>query len=153
MCGSRRPSTLRLGPCRTRMCSRSGIANPSRRVAARRPADRASIRGVDRRWRRGSPATHSIQACVEPNAPTTNSLDTADRRPTVGALRVERLAHPGRRLTTARQAMGERDKGKVAIVTGAGSVEPGWGNGKAAAVLYAREGAKVLAVDLRPEAA
>src|SRR3546814_10962741 len=33
---------------------------------------------------------------------------------------------------------------KVAIVTGAGSVGPGWGNGKAAAVLFAREGARVL---------
>jgi NAD(P)-dependent dehydrogenase (short-subunit alcohol dehydrogenase family) len=37
--------------------------------------------------------------------------------------------------------------GKVAIVTGAGSVGPGWGNGKATAVLFAREGAKVFAVD------
>lgn len=37
--------------------------------------------------------------------------------------------------------------GKVAIVTGAGSVGPGWGNGRATAVIFAREGAKVLAVD------
>jgi NAD(P)-dependent dehydrogenase (short-subunit alcohol dehydrogenase family) len=37
--------------------------------------------------------------------------------------------------------------GKVAIITGAGSVGPGWGNGRAAAVLFAREGAKVFAVD------
>jgi len=36
--------------------------------------------------------------------------------------------------------MGDRVKDKVAIVTGAGSAGPGWGNGKAAAVLYAREG-------------
>ncbi|MFD4194629.1 SDR family NAD(P)-dependent oxidoreductase [Amycolatopsis thermoflava] len=42
--------------------------------------------------------------------------------------------------------------GKVAIVTGAGSVGPGWGNGRAAAVLFAREGAKVFAVDLKAEA-
>ena len=48
---------------------------------------------------------------------------------------------------------GERVKGKVALVAGAGSIEPGWGNGKAAAVLYAREGAKVFAVDYRLEAA
>ena len=34
---------------------------------------------------------------------------------------------------------------KVAIITGAGSIGPGWGNGKATAVLFAREGAKVLA--------
>lgn len=37
--------------------------------------------------------------------------------------------------------------GKVAVVTGAGSVGPGWGNGRATAVLFAREGARVLAVD------
>src|SRR5919199_3753920 len=38
--------------------------------------------------------------------------------------------------------------GKVAIVTGAGSRGEGIGNGKAAATLFAREGAKVLCVDL-----
>lgn len=43
--------------------------------------------------------------------------------------------------------------GKVAIVTGAGSVGPGWGNGKATAVLLARQGARVFAVDKEPEAA
>ena len=48
--------------------------------------------------------------------------------------------------------MGERLKNKVAIVTGAGSVGPGWGNGKAAAVLFAREGAKVLATDINIDA-
>lgn len=37
--------------------------------------------------------------------------------------------------------------GKVAIITGAGSVGTGWGNGRAAAVLFAREGAKVFGVD------
>lgn len=36
---------------------------------------------------------------------------------------------------------------KVAIVTGAGSVGPGWGNGRAAAVLFARKGARVVVVD------
>jgi NAD(P)-dependent dehydrogenase (short-subunit alcohol dehydrogenase family) len=49
--------------------------------------------------------------------------------------------------------MGERLSGKVSIVTGAGSVGPGWGNGKATAVLFAREGAKVFAVDLNLSAA
>ncbi len=46
-----------------------------------------------------------------------------------------------------------RVQDKVAIVTGAGASGPGWGNGKAAAVLYAREGAKVFAVDLDEAAA
>jgi NAD(P)-dependent dehydrogenase (short-subunit alcohol dehydrogenase family) len=49
--------------------------------------------------------------------------------------------------------MGERLKNRVAIVTGAGSVGPGWGNGKATAVLFAREGAKVFSVDINLNAA
>lgn len=43
--------------------------------------------------------------------------------------------------------------GKIAIVVGAGSVGPGWGNGKAAAVVYAREGARVWCIDRSAEAA
>ncbi len=46
-----------------------------------------------------------------------------------------------------------RVAGKTVIVFGAGSIGPGWGNGKAAAVLYAREGAKVLCVDVNGDAA
>jgi NAD(P)-dependent dehydrogenase (short-subunit alcohol dehydrogenase family) len=42
---------------------------------------------------------------------------------------------------------------KVTIVVGAGSSGPGWGNGKATAVLFAREGAKVVAVDVSLAAA
>jgi NAD(P)-dependent dehydrogenase (short-subunit alcohol dehydrogenase family) len=41
----------------------------------------------------------------------------------------------------------ERLKGRVAMVVGAGSVGPGWGNGKATAVAYAREGADVICLD------
>ena len=48
--------------------------------------------------------------------------------------------------------MAGRVAGKVALITGAGCVGPGWGNGRAAAVLFAREGAKVFAVDKSPEA-
>ncbi|MBU81394.1 MAG: short-chain dehydrogenase [Chloroflexi bacterium] len=46
-----------------------------------------------------------------------------------------------------------RLEGKVAIVTGAGSRGPGVGNGKATAVLFAREGASVLLVDAQIERA
>lgn len=46
----------------------------------------------------------------------------------------------------------KRLEGKIAIVTGAGSAGPGWGNGKAAAVLFAREGASVFAIDVNPAA-
>lgn len=42
--------------------------------------------------------------------------------------------------------------GKVAFIAGAGSVAAGWGNGKASAVLMARQGAKVFGVDVSAEA-
>ena len=48
---------------------------------------------------------------------------------------------------------GDRLEGKVALVTGAGSIGPGWGNGKATAVVYARQGAKIFAVDINLDAA
>ncbi len=43
--------------------------------------------------------------------------------------------------------MNGRLHGKVAIVSGAGCVGPGWGNGRAIAVIFAQEGAKVFAAD------
>ncbi|MBN8996610.1 MAG: SDR family oxidoreductase [Rhizobiales bacterium] len=49
--------------------------------------------------------------------------------------------------------MANRLANKVVLVFGAGSSGPGWGNGKAAAVLYAREGAAVVAVDIARGAA
>jgi NAD(P)-dependent dehydrogenase (short-subunit alcohol dehydrogenase family) len=42
--------------------------------------------------------------------------------------------------------MGERLQGRIAIVTGAGCIGPGWGNGRATAVRFA-EGARIFAVD------
>ena len=44
--------------------------------------------------------------------------------------------------------MTRRFDGRVAVVCGAGSVGPGWGNGKAAAVQYARDGAAIAAIDI-----
>ena len=49
--------------------------------------------------------------------------------------------------------MGNRLQGKVAVVMGAGSIGPGWGNGKATAVMFAREGAQVVCVDVNLAAA
>ena len=49
--------------------------------------------------------------------------------------------------------MAGRLEDKTAIVVGAGSVGPGWGNGKATAVTFAREGARVLCVDIDRAAA
>ena len=43
--------------------------------------------------------------------------------------------------------MSGRLQDRVAIVTGAGCVGPGWGNGRATAVRFAEEGAKIFAVD------
>jgi len=45
------------------------------------------------------------------------------------------------------QPSARRLAGKVALVTGAGSVGPGWGNGRAIAVRFAEEGAAVFGVD------
>jgi hypothetical protein len=49
--------------------------------------------------------------------------------------------------------MVDRLRGKTAIVFGAGSSGEGWGNGKAAAVAYAREGAQVACIDIAQAAA
>ena len=46
-----------------------------------------------------------------------------------------------------------RVSGKVAIVAGAGAISEGWGNGKATAFVYGKEGAKVLCVDQYLDAA
>ena len=45
-----------------------------------------------------------------------------------------------------------RLENKIAIVTGAGSVGPGWGNGRAIAWRFASEGARVFAVDMNAAA-
>ena len=42
--------------------------------------------------------------------------------------------------------------GRIAIITGAGCVGPGWGNGRASAVRFAEEGAKIFAADINPDA-
>ena len=48
---------------------------------------------------------------------------------------------------------GSRLAGRVVIVVGAGSMGAGWGNGKASAVAYAREGATVVCADFHVERA
>ncbi|WP_421847658.1 SDR family NAD(P)-dependent oxidoreductase [Marinomonas sp.] len=47
--------------------------------------------------------------------------------------------------------MSKRLEGSIAIVTGAGCIGPGWGNGRATAVRFAEEGAKIFAVDINPQ--
>jgi hypothetical protein len=46
----------------------------------------------------------------------------------------------------------KRFEDKVALVAGAGSVGPGWGNGRATAVRLAEEGARIFAVDRNEQA-
>src|SRR5262245_29640178 len=48
--------------------------------------------------------------------------------------------------------MAGRLQDKVALITGAGCIGPGWGNGRAMAVLFARERAKVFAAAKNGEA-
>src|SRR4249919_1343282 len=43
--------------------------------------------------------------------------------------------------------MSGRLQDRVAIVTGAGCIGPGWGNGRATAVRFVEEGAEIFAVD------
>ena len=43
--------------------------------------------------------------------------------------------------------------GKVAMVVGAGSIGDGMGNGKATAIVFSREGARVALVDVNEESA
>ena len=49
--------------------------------------------------------------------------------------------------------MAGRLEGKIALIVGAGSIGPGWGNGKATATLFAREGASVMCADVNLAAA
>jgi len=48
--------------------------------------------------------------------------------------------------------MSGRLQGKIAIVTGAGCIGPGWGNGRATTCRFFEEGAKVFAVDISESA-
>jgi NAD(P)-dependent dehydrogenase (short-subunit alcohol dehydrogenase family) len=41
---------------------------------------------------------------------------------------------------------------RIALITGVGSIGPGWGNGRATAVRFAEEGAKVFGLDNNPQA-
>ena len=65
------------------------------------------------------------------------------------------MAHHARRIgaVAGKTDMARRLQGKVAIVTGAASRGEGVGNGKAMAILFAREGAKVMLVNRSAERA
>src|ERR1700752_4937602 len=66
--------------------------------------------------------------------------------------RVDRVPASGHFRRKRERSM-QRLKGKTALVVGAGSIGPGWGNGKATAVTFAREGAQVFCVDRNGAAA
>src|ERR1700712_145631 len=62
--------------------------------------------------------------------------------------------HPGYNKTNDKGEKNmQRLKGKTALVVGAGSIGPGWGNGKATAATFARHGAQVFCVDRNGKAA
>lgn len=78
-------------------------------------------------------------ASLMPDAmPTVNPIEMPDNMPSaaLAALHEPEIRPAARRF-----------EGRVAIVTGAGCVGPGWGNGRAVAVRLAQEGARVWAVD------
>src|SRR5690606_3774290 len=123
-------------------------------LSVRRRGARTRVLGVpglraDRlqeRWGGHTRHTESVGSPLQPGGPgqadeptqvpsSVAAEPTQDNSPLTG--------RPGR----------ERVAGKVALVFGAGSSGPGWGNGKAAAMAYAHEGAKVAVVDIRLEAA
>ncbi|WP_112312674.1 SDR family NAD(P)-dependent oxidoreductase [Pseudogemmobacter bohemicus] len=56
-------------------------------------------------------------------------------------------------MSTGFPQAGARFTGKHVLVFGAGASGEGWSNGKAAAFAYGREGARVVCIDLSPEAA
>src|SRR5262245_41522450 len=108
-------------------------------------------RAVSRRGR-GARGAHGRRVHHVRGNPS-GRMPSAPHRRLAGARRAPRGSLAGaRRIARARSrstggAMAGRLKDKVAIVTGAGSRGPGLGNGKATAILFAREGAKVLCVD------
>src|SRR4029077_3750856 len=76
-------------------------------------------------------------------------------RPTLrlppGSMALPRARRPSRaprpKRSEGERAMSGRLQDRIALVTGAGSVGPGWGNGRAPCVRFAEEGAKIFAVD------
>src|SRR6266508_2433481 len=112
---------------------RDGAGDPGRGGGARGGAARG--RGPGRRLGRGR----------APGEVRSARSRTRQGRPPLRPLGGTRSALQERRIGVT--MAGTRLAGKVAIVTGAGSRGEGIGNGRAAAVLFAREGAKVLLVD------
>src|SRR5262249_49004514 len=88
------------------------------------------------------------------SAPACFRIVLASRNFPPASFRTSRASLVGRLLdgATGKSAsrgghMAGRLQGKVAIVSGAGCVGPGWGNGRAMAVIFAQEGARVFAAD------
>ena len=120
----------------------------------RRGAVRAQAgRGIRRPLRLG----HRLSASQsQARSPTTACWSTADARsrPSAAALQALLVDNPQRFYRFGRPASsdGEQDHERtfarpIAIVTGAGCVGPGWGNGRATCVRFAEEGAKIFAVE------
>ena len=134
------------GPRRPRGARRHDLL--VRRARGREPPDLVPhpalrLRAVLPQGRGGRPALHGR------HLPRHRALRGAPA-PRAGAAD---LAARHRHLAAGEAAGLSRLGGKRAAVFGAGSIGPGWGNGKAAAVLFARHGARVLCVDREGAAA
>src|SRR5262249_18422438 len=138
--------------CSSTRCRRIIMARSSRRSCAS--------------WMRGGANKHA-RLLPPPGGPWRGEVDHCRGATVVGwgglgAVGLFESPHPGslREPTLPLQgrvrrgsAMPDRLKDKVALVAGAGSIGPGWGNGKATAVTFAREGAKVFCADVNLAAA
>ena len=81
------------------------------------------------------------------------TITVKSSKPSCAASTARRTIRPDISGPTGRTGMAGRLAGKAALVIGAGSIGPGWGNGKATAVLFAREGASVICADINLAAA
>src|SRR5258708_7383738 len=121
------------------ICADAGVAM----VSAAEPASKTASAPAPRAcpWR--------VRCRIVPSQNFFPAVSRASRAPPslctlLDGRKIERASRGGR--------MAGRLEGKVAVVSGAGCVGPGWGNGRAMAVIFAQEGAKVFAADKNRDA-
>ena len=142
------------GPQSVGKAERRRPGDAARPALRRRGAVRAqAVRGIRRPLRLGHRFSASQPRRAYSRRRRAGRLAGADRaqsRRVAGAAGGQSAAALPFRQTRPGQGgliMTGRLQGRIAIVTGAGSVGPGWGNGRATCVRFAEEGAKIFAVE------